>query len=106
MTVRKLFVCTFALIAVMVIASTPLLAAPARLTDQEVKALLESIENKRSAFEAALDEKLKNSIIKSDRGEVNANEFFDDFQDQVHRARERFDSNYSASSEVLSLLQF
>ena len=55
MTVRKLFVCTFALIAVIVIASTPLLAAPERLTDQEVKALLESIENKRSAFEAALD---------------------------------------------------
>ena len=77
-----------------------------RLTDQDVKALLESIENKRAAFEAALDDKLKNSTLKTERGEVNTNEFFDDLQDQVQRARERFSSSYSASSEVLSLLQF
>jgi hypothetical protein len=49
---------------------------------------------------------VKNSTIKGARGEVNTNEFFDDLQDQVRRARERFSPNYSASSEVLSLLQF
>ncbi len=88
-------------------ASGPLLVtASERLSDEEVKALLESIEKKRAAFEAALDDKLKNSTIKGERGEVNTNEFFDDLQDQVRRARERFSSNYSASSEVLSLLQF
>ena len=88
-------------------ASGPLLlTASARLTDQEVKTLLEGIERKRSAFEAALDDKLKNSTIKGARGQVNVNEFFDDLQDQVERTRERFASNYSASSEVLSLLQF
>jgi hypothetical protein len=88
-------------------ASRPLLVtARERLTDQEVRALLERIENERSAFEAALDDKLKNSTIKGARGEVNTNEFFDDVQDQVRRARERFSSNYSASSEVLSLLQY
>ena len=88
-------------------ASGPLpVSAKERLTDQEVKALLESVEKKREAFEAALDEKLKNSTIKGARGEVNTNEFFDDLQDQVRRARERFSPNYSASSEVLSLLQF
>jgi hypothetical protein len=79
--------------------------APERLTDQEVKGLLESIEKKREAFEAALDKTLKNSTIKGERGEVNTNEFFDDLQDQVQRARERFSADYSASSEVLSLLQ-
>ena len=88
-------------------ASGPLpVSAKERLTDQEVKALLESVEKKREAFESALDEKLKNSTIKDARGEVNTNEFFDDLQDQVRRARERFSPNYSASSEVLSLLQF
>jgi hypothetical protein len=87
-------------------AIAPLKIAPERLTDQEVGALLGNIEKKRSAFEAALDDKLKNSTIKSERGEVNANEFFDDVQDQVQRARERFSASYSASSEVLSLLQF
>ncbi len=86
--------------------STPPLTPAERLTDQEIRALLGSIENKRSTFEAALDDKLKNSTIKAERGEVKTNEFFDDLQDQVERARERFSSNYSASSEVLSLLQF
>jgi hypothetical protein len=83
-----------------------LVTARERLTDQEVKALLERIENERAAFEAALDDKLKNSTIQGARGAVNTNEFFDDLQDQVRRARERFSSDYSASSEVLSLLQF
>ena len=88
-------------------AGGPLLeTARERLTDQEVATLLESIEKKRSAFEAALDDKLKNSTIRGERGEVNTNEFFDDLQDQVRCARERFSSNYSASSEVLSLLQY
>jgi hypothetical protein len=88
-------------------ASGPLpIAARERLTDEDVKALLESVEKKRAAFEAALDEKLKNTTIKGARGEVNTNEFFDDVQDQVRRARERFSPSYSASSEVLSLLQF
>jgi hypothetical protein len=77
-----------------------------RLTDQDVKKLFETIEHNRSDFEAALDDKLKNSTIKSERGEVNANEFFDDFQDQVKRTQERFENDYSASSEVLSLLQY
>src|SRR5436190_2694251 len=84
----------------------PLATATERLTDQQIKALLERIENERAAFEAALDDKLKNSVIKGERGEVNTNEFFDDLQDQVKRTRDRFDSNYSASSEVLALLQF
>ena len=84
----------------------PVAIATQRLTDPEVKALLASIETKRAAFEAALDDKLKNSTIRSARGEVKTNEFFDDLQDQVERAQERFAANYSASSEVLSLLQY
>jgi len=80
--------------------------ATERLADTEVKTLLESIESKRAAFEAALDEKLKNTTIKGARGEVKTNEFFDDLQDQVKRANGRFSAKYSASSEVLSLLQY
>jgi hypothetical protein len=87
--------------------SLPLPAAAAdRLTDQEVKALLDKIEQDRSAFESALDEKLKGSTIKAARGEVNVNEFFDDLQDQVGRTRERFKSEYMASSEVAGLLDY
>jgi hypothetical protein len=38
-----------------------------RVTDQDVKKLFEIIEHNRSDFEAALDDKLKNSTIKSER---------------------------------------
>ena len=104
MTNRTLFICSLAALSFVV---TPLVAsAAARLSDQEVKALLGSIENKRSAFEGSLDDTLKNSTIKTPRGEIKTNEFFDDLQDQVTRTRERFDSDYSASSEVISLLQY
>jgi len=103
MTFRKLLVCAVAAIGLL---ATPLLAATARLTDQEVKALLDRIETDRSNFEGALDDKLKNTTIKAERGEVKTNEFFDDLEDQVQRARDRFNSDYSASSEVISLLQY
>ena len=77
-----------------------------RLTDKEVKELLASIEKDRSTFEAALDTKLKNTVISGPKGEVNTNEFFDDLQDQVTRARDRFTDEYSASSEALALLDY
>jgi hypothetical protein len=76
-----------------------------RLTDKEVVDLLTKIESDRSAFEAALDVQLKNAVISGPKGEVNTNEFFDDLQDQVTRARERFTPDYSASSEVLARLR-
>jgi len=104
MTYGKLLACAFAAIGLV---SLPLPASAIdRLTDNDVKKLLDTIEHDRSEFEAALDDKQKNSTIKGARGEVNANEFFDDFEDQVQRARDRFKSDYSASSEVLSLLQY
>jgi hypothetical protein len=77
-----------------------------RLTDKEVQELFANIEKDRSAFEAALDVQLKNAVIRGPKGEVNTNEFFDDLQDQVTRTTERFKPDYSASSEVLALLQY
>jgi hypothetical protein len=104
MTNGKLFVCAF---AAMSLVSMPRQASAIdRLTDDEMKKLFDTIEDDRSKFEGALDDKQKNTTIRGARGEVNANEFFDDFQDQVQRARDRFKSDYSASSEVLSLLQY
>ena len=77
-----------------------------RLTDKEVEDLLASVENNRSKFEAALDKDLKNTVLQGPRGDVNTNEFLDDLQDQVTRTRERFKQDYSASSEVIALLDY
>lgn len=94
-----------AIVAVLLVLPSAALAID-RLTDKEVVDLLTKMESDRSAFEAALDVQLKNSVISGPKGEVNTNEFFDDLQDQVTRARERFTPDYSASSEVLALLQY
>ena len=104
MTYGKLLACAFAAMGLVSIPRQ--VSAIDRLTDDEVKKLFDTIEHDRSEFEAALDDKQKNTTIKGARGEVNANEFFDDFEDQVQRTRDRFKSDYSASSEVLSLLQY
>jgi hypothetical protein len=77
-----------------------------RLNDEDVQKLLQSIEQKRSKFEGELDEKLKNTTLRGPRGEVKTNAFFDDLQDQIARARERFTSDYSASSEVVALFDY
>lgn len=89
----------------LLLATAPVIAAD-RLNDQDLQKLLQSIERNRSTFEAALDGDLKNATLRGPRGEVKTNEFLDDLQDQVHRARERFTSDYSASSEVVALLDY
>jgi hypothetical protein len=94
-----------AIMAGLLILPTTLLAVE-RLTDKEIEDLIGNIESGRSAFEAALDSTLKNTKLEGPRGNVDTNEFFDDLQDQVTRTRERFNSDYSASSEVISLLQY
>jgi len=99
---RTLIVTAF---AGFVLAAVPVRAAD-RLNDQDVQKLLQTIEQDRSKFESALDDSVKNSTMRGPRGEVKTSEFFDDLQDQVNRARERFSSDYSASSEVVALLDY
>lgn len=94
-----------AMMAGLLILPTTLLAVE-RLTDNEVRELIGNIESGRSTFERALEDKVKNTVIKGPRGDVNTDEFFDDLQVQITRTKERFTSDYSASSEVLSLLQY
>lgn len=77
-----------------------------RLNDQDLQKLLGSIEQNRSTFEAALDVGLKNTTLSGPRGQVKTNAFLDDLQEQVKRARDRFTTDYSASSEILTLLEY
>ena len=86
-----------------------LLPAPAvaaeRLTDKDVKQLLERIDNDRDRFEDQLDGKLKHSIIRGAGGEVNVERYLDDLQENVDKLKERFTPQYSASAEVTTVLR-
>jgi hypothetical protein len=76
-----------------------------RLTDKEVKALLDAVDKGRDRFEDQLDGKLKDSILRLPNGEVNVARFLDDLQENTGRLKERFTSEYAASAEVAAVLR-
>ena len=76
-----------------------------RLTDKEVKALLDAVDKGRDRFEDQLDGTLKDSILRLPNGEVNVARFLDDLQENTGRLKERFTSEYAASAEVAAVLR-
>ena len=76
-----------------------------RLTDKDVKKLLEQIYDNRDRFEDQLDGKVKRSILRGPRGEVNVEQFLDDLQENVKKLKERFTENYAASAEATTVLR-
>lgn len=91
---------------VVVLALVPsIVSAGDRLSDKDVKALLETLDNSRDRFEDQLDGKLKSGIVRGPRGEVNVRRYLDDLQENVKRLRERYTGGYAASAEVSTLLK-
>lgn len=82
----------------------PLHAAD-RLTDKDVKALTEHIDEGRSRFKDALDDKIKKQILRGPSGEVDVDKFLDDFKDNIERLRDRIKPEYAASAEALAVLR-
>ena len=76
--------------AVMAILFAAPAAAADRLTDKDVKQLLERIDDERDRFEDQLDGKLKRSIIRGPGGEVNVEKYLDDLQENVDKLKGRF----------------
>jgi hypothetical protein len=75
-----------------------------RLTDKEVKELIENVEKGRDRFVDAMDDKTKHSIYRGPRGEVNISEYLDDFKENIKNLKERFTKEYAASSEAAKVL--
>ena len=80
-------------------------AAADRLTDKDVKTLMVQVDENRDRFEDQLDGKLKQSILRGPRGEVNVGEFLDDLQANVDKMKDRFTPQYAASAEVTAVLR-
>jgi len=76
-----------------------------RPTDREVKALIESIETKAERFEGALDNQLKKAVMRSATGETDVERYLDDFEKSIDSLKDRFGSDYSASTEALAVLR-
>ena len=76
-----------------------------RLNDKDVKELMVQVDENRDRFEDQLDGKLKRSILRGPRGEVNVGEYLDDLQANVDKMKDRFTPQYAASAEVTAVLR-
>jgi gas vesicle protein len=76
-----------------------------RLTDKDVKRLIDSVDQARDRFEDQLDGKVKNGIVRSATGEVNVREMLEDFQQELDKLKSRYTEQYAASAEAETVLR-
>jgi len=80
-------------------------APSARLSDKDVKTLLEQLDEGRDKFEGNLDGQFKGSTIRGPAGERKVSVALQDYQDNTKKLKERFTADYSASAEVATVLK-
>ncbi len=76
-----------------------------RLSDKEVKEIIDNVDHGRDRFEDAMENNLKHAIWRGPKGEVDISKALDDFQENTKDLEERFKPDYSASSEVGVVLE-
>ena len=86
-------------------ALTAPVASAERLTDKDMRQLIERIDNERDRFEDQLDGKVKSSIIRNAAGETDVTKYLDDFQDKVQKLKDRYTTSYAAGAEVTTVLR-
>jgi hypothetical protein len=75
-----------------------------RLSDRDVRALVERIDEGRDRFEDALDSQLKRSVMRGPSGELDVERFLDDFDKNIDRLKDRLKPDYSAGTDVAAVL--
>jgi hypothetical protein len=89
---------------VAILVGAPVVSAD-RLSDKDVKALIERINHERDRFEDQLDGKVKRGILRGPGGEVNVERYLDDLQENVGKLKDRFSDQYAASAEATVVLR-
>jgi hypothetical protein len=87
--------------------SIPVLAQapPERLSDKQVKTLIDQVDEGRDKFEGNLDSKFKESTLRGPNGETKVEGALQDYQDNTKKLQGRFTSDYAASAEVATVLK-
>lgn len=80
-------------------------AQPERLSDKDVKDLMEAIDKGRDRFVDALDSEFKHAVMRSPTSEVDVDKYLDDFDRNIHTMKDRFKGDYAASAEVQTVLR-
>jgi hypothetical protein len=87
-----------------ILCASPVLAAD-RLTDRDIKELVARVEQGRDRFDNALEDRLKETVLRGPSGETDVKRFLNDFQENIDRVEERLKPEYAASAEVGTLLR-
>jgi hypothetical protein len=80
-------------------------APPERLSDKQVKTLIDQVDEGRDKFEGNLDGKFKGSTLRGPSGETKVEGALQDYQDDTKKLQDRFTSDYAASAEVATVLK-
>jgi hypothetical protein len=91
-------------VAVVALAWSPKLSAD-RLTDKDLKDLIDRIYQERDRFEDQLDGDIKHKVLRGAAGEVKVDKFLDDFQESVSKLQDRMKGDYAASAEAAAVLR-
>src|SRR5215218_8880772 len=79
--------------------------APERLSDGEVKALIEQVYDARDKFEGNLDDSVKESVMKTPTTDAKVLAVLQDLQDNAAKLKDRFKPDYAAGAEAETLLK-
>jgi hypothetical protein len=96
-----LFASALSLCAIPTLAQAP----PERLSDKDVKTLIDQVDEGRDKFEGNLDGQFKGSTIKGPNGDVKVAGALQDYQDNTQKLKDRFTPDYAADAEVLTVLR-
>ncbi len=76
-----------------------------RLSDKQVKAIIDEVDTGRDKFEGNLDGSFKGSTLRGPNGEAKVSGALQDYQDGTKKLQHRFTPDYSASAEVATVLK-
>jgi len=98
---RLLVMAAFSLVPAALVAQAP----HVRLANNDVKHLMEQVEDHRGEFQDHLDSSIKDSKLRSPDGEVDVSAYLKDYDENVHKMKDRFTDDYAASTEVQTVLR-
>src|SRR5205085_4087771 len=95
----------FALMFLAGFANVALAQRPYRLSEGDLKGLINRLERDSDQFRKSLDSSLDRSRLDGSRAEDRINDFVKDFEVSTDRLKDRFDDNQSASATVQEVLE-
>ncbi len=78
---------------------------PGRPSDQDLKTLIDQIDEGRDKFEGNLDGSFKGSTVPGPNGETKVEAALQDYQDSTKKLQSRFNSDYAAGPEASTVLK-